>query len=279
MPTQFPASQKALQNLLQVTLFSVLLLCQHVLSFRVIATNFKPASRMSTAISSETEAASKYLIIWDCDGVLVDSEALLKQGEVEGLARAGFDMSVDDCVRLFSGVSVDEAASNFMNEKKVPLPAGFFKEQIAGSLQLFQDRLVPLMTDTVLTLHNDGYEMCVASGSPLNRVQLCLELAGIDQCFKTGTVYTRELVKRGKPAPDLFLHAAEKMGYLPNECMVVEDSSAGIEAAQAAGMKVIGYLGGGHAQASWYQKAIESYNIPLAYTQEEVLELLVRGKD
>lgn len=241
--------------------------------------NSKPVKRMATAVSSSPEAASRYLIIWDCDGVLVDSEALLKQGEVEGLARAGFDVSVDDCVRLFSGVSVDEAASNFMKEKKVPLPEGFFKEQIAGSLQLFQDRLVPLMTDTVLTLHNNGYEMCVASGSPLNRVQLCLELAGIDECFKAGTVYTRELVKRGKPAPDLFLHAAEKMGYLPNECMVIEDSAAGIEAAQAAGMKVIGYLGGGHAQASWYQKAIEFYNVPLAYTQEEVLELLVRDRN
>lgn len=232
---------------------------------------------ISPGVIPEPSSSRPFLIIWDCDGVLVDSEALLKQGEVEGLARAGFEMSSDDCVRLFSGVSVDEAALNFLAEKKVPLPEGFFKEQIAGSLQLFRDRLVPLMTNTVLSLQNSGYNMCVASGSPLNRVQLCLELAAIDTCFKAGTVFTRELVKRGKPAPDLFLYAAEKMSVHPDQCIVVEDSVAGIEAAQAAGMKVIGYLGGGHAKASWYRTAIESFDIPIAYTQEEVLEMLING--
>ena len=236
--------------------------------------NSAPRVAANLQMASEPEFSPKQLVIWDCDGVLVDSEALLKQGEVEGLARAGFEMTTDDCVRLFSGVSVDEAASNFLNEKKVPLPDGFFVEQIAGSLQLFRDRLVPLMTDTVLSLHKSGYEMCVASGSPLGRVQLCLELAGIDGCFKKGSVYTRELVKRGKPAPDLFLYSAEKMNFHPDQYIVVEDSVAGIEAAIAAGMRVIGYLGGGHAQASWYRKAVESYSIPLAYTQEEVLALL-----
>ena len=258
--------------------FIALLGSSTINSFCMSPRKFNPPSRtITTGLMAGSESASNYLIIWDCDGVLVDSEALLKQGEVEGLARAGFEMSVDDCVRLFSGVSVDEAASNFLIEKKVALPDGFFKEQIAGSLQLFKDRLIPLMTDTVLSLHNTGYTMCVASGSPLNRVQLCLELAAIDACFIGDSVFTRELVKRGKPAPDLFLHAAEKMNYTPDKCIVVEDSVAGIEAALAAGMKVIGYLGGGHAQAAWYRKAIESYDIPLAYTQSEVLELLISG--
>lgn len=253
-------------------LFCCFQLCE---GFRPGPLNRAQSVKLNSAITM-AGSASNYLIIWDCDGVLVDSEALLKQGEVEGLARAGFEMTVDDCVRLFSGVSVDEAASNFLLEKKVALPDGFFAEQIAGSLQLFRDRLIPLMTDTVMSLHKTGYKMCVASGSPLTRVQLCLELADIHECF-VGTVYTRELVKRGKPAPDLFLHAAEKMNYKPDQCIVVEDSTAGIEAAQAAGMKVIGYLGGGHAQAPWYRAAIESYNIPLAYTQAEVLELLISG--
>ena len=214
------------------------------------------------------------LVLWDCDGVLVDSEALLKQGEVEALARAGIEMSVDDCVRLFSGVSVDEAAKNFLKDKGKELPPNFFKEQIAGSMQLFRDRLIPLMTDTVLALQQQGYRQCVASGSPLDRVSLCLELAGIDKCFGPSAVFTRELVKLGKPAPDLFLYAAEKMNVPSSKCIVVEDSSSGIEAALAANMKVIGYLGGGHAQASWYRAKIESYKIPLAYSKEEVLHLI-----
>lgn len=182
----------------------------------------KRASILGNRLTTSMLLASHDLIIWDCDGVLVDSEALLKQGEVEGLARAGIEMSVDDCVRLFSGVSVDEAATNFFKEKKRDLPEGFFKEQISGSLQLFRDRLVPLMSDTVLSLQsNYPGQMCVASGSPLNRVLLCLELAKIDGCFNENTVFTRELVKRGKPAPDLFLHAAEKMNIKSNRCIVV----------------------------------------------------------
>jgi beta-phosphoglucomutase-like phosphatase (HAD superfamily) len=209
----------------------------------------KHSSLFGDRSHSKLQSTSHDLIIWDCDGVLVDSEALLKQGEVEGLARAGIEMSTDDCVRLFSGVSTDEAALNFLNEMKRELPEGFFKEQISGSLQLFRERLIPLMSDTVLHLKsNYPGQMCVASGSPLNRVLLCLELAKIDGCFNANTVFTRELVKRGKPAPDLFLHAAEKMNINEDRCIVVEDSVAGIEAALAANMRVIGFLGGGKYQ-------------------------------
>ena len=247
------------------------------------ASSFLPSSRLAPSSSRRGTATKPLeaaplkwdLVMWDCDGVLVDSEALLKQGEVEALARAGITVTVDDCVRLFSGVSVDEASNNFVKDKGQPLPPNFFKEQIAGSMQLFRDRLVPLMTETVVELQRQGYLQCVASGSPLDRVTLCLELAKIDQCFNGGNaVFTRELVKRGKPAPDLFLHAAEQMGVPPSKCIVVEDSSSGVEAALAANMKVIGYLGGGHAQASWYRAKIESYKIPLAYTKEEVLKLI-----
>lgn len=94
--------------------------------------------------------------------------------------------------------------------------------------------------------------MCVASGSPRDRVSLCLDVANMRTAFSDGSIFTRELVSRGKPAPDLFLYAAEKMGYPPSSCLVVEDSSAGIEAALAANMEVIGFLGGGHARADWY---------------------------
>lgn len=226
-------------------------------------------------LSSRTQLKAKHeLVVWDCDGVLVDSEALLKQGEVEALARAGIVVTVDDCVRLFSGFSPDTATINFEESMKKPLPPKFFRDQIEGSMQLFRDRLIPLMDKTILQLYESKVNMCVASGSPRNRVDLCIQKAGMSNAFPSNTIFTREEVKRGKPAPDLFLHAANKMGIDPSKCVVVEDAVAGIEAAQAANMKVIGFLGGGHAQATWYREKILAYDIPIAYTQEEVYKYL-----
>ena len=123
-----------------------------------------------------------------------------------------------------------------MKEYGKPLPGDFFKEQIAGSMDLFRRRLTPLMYDTVAGLHSQGTAMCVASGSPRSRVSLCLKVAKMQPYFSEQSVFTRELVSRGKPAPDLFLYAAEKMNYPAAACIVVEDSSAGIEAALAANM-------------------------------------------
>ena len=170
-------------------------------------------------------------------------------------------------------MSPDTAAANFLKEKGFALPSDFFKIQIEGSMQLFRDRLEPLMKDTVLSLNDAGVQMCVASGSPRPRVLLCLDVGGMGTCFKANTVFTREEVARGKPAPDLFLHAAERMGVSPSKCVVVEDATAGVQAAQAAGMKVVGYLGAGHAQADWYRKGLTSFDIPITYTISTPLAL------
>ena len=195
---------------------------------------FSTLSKRSLQIRSsidEIYIPKRKLVIWDCDGVLVDSEALLKQGEVEALADAGFNLSVDDCVRLFSGVSIDKATDNFNKEYNQHLPLDFFKNQVANSLELFRQRLQPLMKNTVIQLHDMEVQMCVASGSPKNRVDLCLDVVGICPCFPPNTVYTRELVANGKPAPDLFLYAAKAMGYEPKDCIVIEDAVSGILAA------------------------------------------------
>jgi HAD superfamily hydrolase (TIGR01509 family) len=130
------------------------------------------------------------------------------------------------------------------------------------------------MTDTVRALYDARTPMCVASGSPRDRVLLCLDVGGTRDCFSDDAVFTRELVKRGKPAPDLFLYAAEKMGVPPSRCIVVEDSNSGVEAALAAGMDCVAYLGGGHARYDWYRSKILEYGTPVGYTQEDVLRLL-----
>ena len=213
-------------------------------------------------------------IIWDCDGVLVDSEALLKKGEVDALKLLGYDLSVADCTRLFSGVSPDKAMENFKAEFKQDLPTTFFKEQIEGSMDLFRRELKPLMFDTVKELSEAAIPMYVASGSPRDRVLLSIEVGGMSTFLKPDIVFTRELVAKGKPAPDLFLYTAEKAQVDPKKCLVVEDSTSGIEAALAAGMHCISFLGGGHTNGPGYRDKIFSYDVHHTYNQEEVLKYL-----
>ena len=208
--------------------------------------------------------------------IAVDSEALLKTAEVEALQEAGFtDVTVDDCNRLFSGFAPEAGAANFLKEFGKPVPEDFFKKQIEGSAQLFRERLTQLNAKTVLALHAQGRRQVVASGSPRDRVLVCLEVAGIDKCFTPEQVFTREDVPgRGKPLPDIFLLAAEKEGVAPSDVVVVEDSTSGVRAAQAAEMEVVGYLGGGHAQQDWYREKLAEFGIPLTYSDTELLEYL-----
>ena len=216
------------------------------------------------------------LVIWDCDGVLVDSEALLKRAEVDALKAAGFDdVDEDACNRLFSGYAPEAGAVNFENEYGKPLPEHFFRDQIANSAQLFRDKLEALNGATVRTLHAAGRQQVVASGSPRARVDVCLEKAGIDEIFQPDRVFTREDVEKGKPEPDMFLKAAAFCDTDPKDCVVVEDSTAGIRAAAAAGMECVAYLGGGHARKPWYAEEISAIHAgPVVYSSEELLEFL-----
>ena len=219
---------------------------------------------------------AKKLVIWDCDGVLVDSEALLKQAEVDALVDAGFEgVTTDDCNRLFSGFAPEAGAANFLEEYGKPLPEGYFEAQIANSLQLFRDKLVTLNGDTVRALDAAGRKQVVASGSPRDRVDVCLTKAGIDGVFGEDRVFTREDVPgRGKPEPDIFLKAAKHCGFEPKDCVVVEDSTSGMRAAAAADMECVAYLGGGHAQKDWYLEKIAAFGIPITYSAAELLACL-----
>ena len=219
---------------------------------------------------------AKTLVIWDCDGCLVDSEALLKTAEMEALHAAGLtEVTIDDCNRLFSGFAPEAGEANFLEAFGKPVPENFFRDQIEGSAELFRRRLTPLTAGTVLALHAAGVRQVVASGSPRDRVLVCLEVAGIDHIFRPDQVFTREDVPgRGKPRPDIFLLAAEKEGVAPSDCVVVEDSTSGVRAAQAAEMEVVGYVGGGHAQADWYREKLMAFEVPLTYTDEELLGYL-----
>jgi HAD superfamily hydrolase (TIGR01509 family) len=183
------------------------------------------------------------LIIFDCDGVLVDSELLSCRCLSEVLAEFGFELSVEQALDLFLGRS-SAAIGQYFRERGQVLPDDFLPRLKARVLETFAGALQPIPeVGTVLSALKA--RCCVASSSDIDRVSLSLNVTGLASHFD-GRLYTAQMVKHGKPAPDLFLHAAEKMQANPSRTLVIEDSVSGVQAAKAAGMTVWGFVGGSH---------------------------------
>lgn len=183
------------------------------------------------------------LIIFDCDGVLVDSELLSCRCLSEVLAEFGFQLSVEQALELFLGRSTRAIEQHYCDLGQV-LPHDFLPCLKARVLETFAGALQPIPgVGTVLSELKTP--CCVASSSDLERVALSLDVTGLAPHF-AGRLYTAQMVRHGKPAPDLFLHAAGKMRADPSRTLVIEDSVSGVQAAKAAGMMVWGFVGGGH---------------------------------
>jgi HAD superfamily hydrolase (TIGR01509 family) len=183
------------------------------------------------------------LIIFDCDGVLVDSELLSCRCLSEVLAEFGFELGVEQALDLFLGRS-SAAIGQYFRERGQVLPDDFLPRLKARVLETFAGALQPIPeVGTVLSALKA--RCCVASSSDIDRVSLSLNVTGLASHFD-GRLYTAQMVKHGKPAPDLFLHAAEKMQANPSRTLVIEDSVSGVQAAKAAGMTVWGFVGGSH---------------------------------
>lgn len=183
------------------------------------------------------------LIIFDCDGVLVDSEVLSCECLSELLGECGIALSEDEVVELFLGRSTAALLSHYKDDRRF-VPDFFLPELKSRVLQRFgaQLRPIPGIEAVVSQLESPS---CVASSSDLDRVRRSLELTGLAPLFG-GRLYTAQMVARGKPAPDLFLYAAEQMGAAPQRTLVIEDSISGVAAAKAAGMTAWGFVGGSH---------------------------------
>ncbi len=183
------------------------------------------------------------LIIFDCDGVLVDSEVLSCRCLSEALAVCGIHLELAEALELFLGRSATAVLQHYAGQGR-KLPDHFLTDLKSRVRQAFQSSLRPMpgigsLLSGLRTPH------CVASSSDLDRVSFSLARTGLSPYFD-GRLYTSEMVARGKPAPDLFLHAAEKMQAAPARTLVIEDSISGVVAAKAAGMKVWGFVGGSH---------------------------------
>ncbi|HWK64045.1 MAG TPA: HAD family hydrolase [Rhizobiaceae bacterium] len=185
------------------------------------------------------------LVIFDCDGVLVDSEILACEVICQTLDDSGLAMSVDVALAALVGLDATAGRRKLEAIHGVSLPADFEASLAERLDRAFTTQLKPIAGVAELLRALDR-PYCVASNSGHERLRSTFSATGLAPLVQ-GRVFSADDVARGKPAPDLFLHAAKTMGGFPPErCLVVEDSVTGVTAARAAGMRVIGFCGGGH---------------------------------
>jgi len=184
------------------------------------------------------------LVIFDCDGVLIDSEVLSMQVWQQLLARFDIAISIEYFVDNFLGKSMQHVEYQIQHDFGLTVTQEITDQFHTRLNQSFSENLRPTLgIEALLSKLNVPY--CLATSSSPERTAHALSCTGLSPYF-SNNLFTRSLVKRGKPAPDLFLYAAEKMGFTPKQCIVIEDSAAGIEAGLAANMQVIHYTGGSH---------------------------------
>lgn len=193
---------------------------------------------------ARTDPVPPDLVIFDCDGVLIDSEPISLSRLTRGLNRIGLDIDVETVRARFAGTSMPSIMERVARDDGISAPEGFVEEVKADTLRAFDAELRAMsgVAEAVAAL---GIPTCVASSSDPVRLRHTLGLTGLLPLFE-GRVFSSAEVARGKPFPDLFLHAAAAMGAAPGRCLVVEDSVPGVRAARAAGMAVVGFTGGGH---------------------------------
>lgn len=209
--------------------------------------------------SLEMEDQVTDLVIFDCDGVLVDSEPLSVKATVIALAEYGVQLDVQQVLRSLTGLTFTAAVAKVRRDYGVELPVGYARRHAQLVDQMFRQELRPMagVRQTLGDLGERGIPFCVASNSSQARLALTFKVTGLGPFFE-GRVFSGEDVKEGKPAPDLFLHAAASCGVSPRHCLVVEDSPVGVTAAVKAGMPVIGFAGGGHASPALCERLLQA---------------------
>jgi beta-phosphoglucomutase-like phosphatase (HAD superfamily) len=203
------------------------------------------------------------LIIFDCDGVLIDSEILSNRAEVELLKSFGIEFELSDYMTQFVGKSTKDVLKSIEVLHNVRLPENFRRLAEKQIFTAFQTKLKPI-TGIFEFITSIDTAKCVASSSSLDsrterlrqRLDLTLKVTGLLDRFSPH-IFSAEQVSRGKPAPDLFLFAAEKMQVPPDRCIVIEDSPHGVRAGIDAGMTVLGFTGGSHIQPGHQAKLLD----------------------
>jgi HAD superfamily hydrolase (TIGR01509 family) len=186
------------------------------------------------------------LVIFDCDGVLVDSELISCRAHSQMLTRHGYPITADQVLDRFLGVSDREARLIVEAELGRSLP-GDFEAQVKQATLKFYEGDLRAISNVGEAIAAINLKKCVASSGTPEKIRHGLTCAGLHDVLAPH-IFSATQVKRGKPAPDLFLYAADRMQVPPDRCLVIEDSIPGVTGALAAGMGVLGFHGGSHCR-------------------------------
>ncbi len=191
------------------------------------------------------------LVIFDCDGVLVDSEPISGAVLAGALSASGLPTSPTEAFHEYKGLLLSEVIARAEVRLGAPLAPGFGEAFERDRLLEFKRSLEPIpeAAATIQAVRAAGVPVCVASQGKPEKTELTLTLTGLRPLFGAEALFSAYSVPRGKPHPDLFLHAARVMGVAPDRSVVVEDTAIGVTAAVAAGMRAFGYAADGADQA------------------------------
>lgn len=184
-------------------------------------------------------------IIFDFDGVIADSEALANLVLAEAVTKVGIPTTLDDALERYMGRRWGEFLDVVERELGRPLPDSFPDDLKLATLARFRTDLLEVRGAAAFIDRFADVPRCIASSSSIDRLHLSLDVLGLATAFD-GAVFSADMVARGKPHPDIFLFAAERLGMAPSECLVIEDSASGVRAGIAAGMSVLGFCAGSH---------------------------------
>ncbi len=221
------------------------------------------------------------LVIFDFDGVIADSEIIALAELQACLAEHGLHLSIEALIDRFLGASLASITAALAAHTGAPVPEGFRESWYDRLFARYARELQPVPGIMALfdRLEAAGLDYCIASGSSHRRLGFALQCLGLSDQF-AGRAFSAEDVAAGKPAPDLMLFAAARRGIAPAACLVVEDATAGVTAAQRAGMRAIGFVGGRHlAQCADRQAArlAQAGTFATARSHGETGNLLMAG--
>lgn len=181
------------------------------------------------------------MVIFDCDGVIVDSEIIANKSSAQVKTELGFPISTEEHIKTFCGQGAD---SPVVQEAWNKLP-DTYKDLSRKTRIALMEKELEAIPNIAATLKELPLPYCMASNSQVEKIDFMLKLTALYPLFD-GRIFSSEMVPRSKPFPDVYLLAAETMGVAPEKCLVVEDSVPGVTAGVAAGMTVLGFTGGTH---------------------------------